>query len=88
MFTPAARGTFSAISFVTSPGDPITNNDTIVNHKIRVYPNSAIVLKNDDYENNSLTSVGFGTNNLPLTAGVRFTADRNIDLQTFINLQK
>ena len=80
MFTPSARGTFTAVSFVTTTGDPVTNNDTIVNNKIRVYPDSAIVLKNDDWENNALTSVGFGTNNLPLTAGVRFTADRNMRL--------
>ncbi len=80
MFTPSERGTFTAISFVNTTGDGNTSNDTVVNHKIRVYPDSAIVLKNDDYENNALTSVGFGTNNLPLTAGVRFTADRNMRL--------
>ncbi|MBK7867104.1 MAG: hypothetical protein IPJ75_09005 [Ignavibacteriales bacterium] len=41
-FTPTARGTFSAISFVTSPGDSVSSNDTIVNNKILVYPDSAI----------------------------------------------
>jgi len=79
-FTPTARGTFSVLSFVTSAGDSVTANDSLYNHKIRVYPDSAIVLKNDDLENNPLTSIGFGTNNLPLTAGVRFTADRNMRL--------
>ncbi len=79
-FTPTARGTFSAFSNVTSVGDSTSSNDSIANHKVRVYPDSAIVLKNDDFENNALTSVGFGTNNLPMTAGVRFTASQGMRL--------
>lgn len=79
-FSPTARGTFSALTNVTSVGDSVTSNDSLVNHKVRVYPDSAIIVKNDDYENNALTSIGFGTNNLPMTAGVRFTADQGMRL--------
>ncbi len=80
MFTPAARGTFTARSFVTAASDSVSSNDTVANFKVRVYPDSGIVVKNDDYENNSITSIGFGTNNLPMTAGVRFTAAQNMRL--------
>lgn len=79
-FNPTARGTFSAFTHVTSVGDSVTSNDSLVNHKVRVYPDSAIILKNDDFENNALTSIGFGTNNLPMTAGVRFTASQGMRL--------
>lgn len=80
MFTPTARGTFTARSFVTAASDSVSSNDTVANFKVRVYPDSGIVVKNDDYENNAITSVGFGTNNLPMTAGVRFTASQNMRL--------
>lgn len=79
-FNATARGTFSAFTYVTSVGDSVSSNDSLVNHKVRVYPDSAIVVKNDDYENNALTSVGFGTNNLPMTAGARFTAAQGMRL--------
>jgi len=79
-FTATARGTFTARAFVSAVGDSVSNNDTLANFKVRVYPDSGIVVKNDDYENNAITSVGFGTNNLPMTAGVRFTAGQNMRL--------
>ncbi len=80
MFTATSRGTFTARAFVTSVGDSVSSNDSLANFKVRVYPDSGIVVKNDDYENNPITSVGFGTNNLPMTAGVRFTAGQNMRL--------
>ncbi len=79
-FNGTARGTFTARAFVTAAGDSVSSNDTLTNFKVRVYPDSGIVVKNDDYENNAITSVGFGTNNLPMTAGTRFTAGQNMRL--------
>ncbi|MCK6603453.1 MAG: DUF4623 domain-containing protein [Ignavibacteriaceae bacterium] len=78
MFTPTARGTFSATIKAVATGDADTTNNSLVNDKVLVYPDSAFVVKNDDAENSSLTSIGFGTNNLPLTAGVRFTAPQSM----------
>lgn len=79
-FNQAERGTFSAFAYVQATGDSVTNNDTLYNHKVLVYPDSATTIAYDQAETAQLTSIGYGTNNLPLTAGVRFTATQNIKL--------
>jgi len=80
IFNPVARGTFSGFAYVSAGGDADTGNDTLVNTKIRAYPDSAFALNYDQFEGKSVTFLGFGTNNLPFTGGVRATATQNMRL--------
>ncbi|HOJ17870.1 MAG TPA: choice-of-anchor D domain-containing protein [Ignavibacteriaceae bacterium] len=80
--TPAVttRGTFTTQAYITSTSDTLKDNDTLVNNKTLVYPEPMIRVKYDNGSNTVPTFVGFGTNNLPLTAAVRFTSGAEMRL--------
>jgi len=72
--TVTARGTFTTQAYVNSAADTLKGNDTLTNNKTLVYPDPMSMLQYDNGSNTVPTFVGFGTNNLPLTAAVRFTS--------------
>lgn len=80
-FTPSAKGTFTAWAYTTATGDITPENDTLRNFKVLVYPTPNIRFINDNGAQTAPTSVGFGANNLPLTAVVRFTTTSDVKLE-------
>ncbi len=78
--TPTALGTFTTLGYVTAANDSFNHNDTLRNFKTLVYPDPMLRIKYDNGQHTPNTFIGYGANNLPLTAGVRFTASENIKL--------
>ncbi len=79
--TATARGTFTTEVNVVAAGDTSnTVNNALSYFKTLVYPDPMIKIKYDNGSNTPYTFIGFGTNNLPLTAAVRFVASDNMRL--------
>ncbi len=79
--TPTARGTFSTVVGLVSDGDTIAvanNGGTLFN--TLVYPDQQVRIKYDNGANIPNTFIGFGANNISLTAAVRFNATENLKL--------
>ena len=78
--TPLERGTLTSVAnaVVTNDGDPTNNTRTLI--RTLVYPDTMIRIRYDNGPNTPNTFIGFGTNNLPVTAGVRFTASADMQL--------
>ncbi|MBZ0201276.1 MAG: DUF4623 domain-containing protein [Ignavibacteriaceae bacterium] len=76
----AGRGTFTTVATVVAAGDSMTSNDTLAFYRTLVYPDSTIRLHYDNGPNVPSTFIGFGTNYIPATAGVRFTAANDMQL--------
>lgn len=76
--TPLERGTLTTIAnaVVTNDGDPTNNTRTFI--RTLVYPDTMVRVRYDNGANTPNTFIGFGTNNLPVTAGVRFTASADM----------
>lgn len=82
-FTPTAtaRGTFTTEVKVVATGDTSnTLNNTLSYFRTLVYPDPMIKIKYDNGSNTPYTFIGFGTNNMSLTAAVRFVAPDNMRL--------
>ncbi|MBE2279609.1 MAG: choice-of-anchor J domain-containing protein, partial [Ignavibacteriaceae bacterium] len=80
-FTPSTKGTYTAWAYSTATGDVNTSNDTLRNFKVLVYPTPNIRFINDNGAQTAPTTIGFGANNLPLTAAVRFTTTSDVKLE-------
>jgi len=79
--TATARGTFTTEVNVVANGDTLnTANNSLSFFRTLVYPDPMIRIKYDNGTNTPFTYIGFGTNNLPLTAAVRFVAPDNMRL--------
>src|SRR5690606_5678108 len=78
--TPLERGTVTSVATAVVTGDGDSTNNTSSYLRTLVYPDSMIRLKYDNGQNVQNTFIGFGTNNLPVTAGVRFTASEDMQL--------
>lgn len=78
--TPLERGTLTTVAnaIVTNDEDPSNNTRTFF--RTLVYPDTMIRVRYDNGPNTPNTFIGFSTNNLPLTAGVRFTASADMQL--------
>ncbi|MFO7525657.1 MAG: choice-of-anchor J domain-containing protein, partial [Ignavibacteriaceae bacterium] len=78
--TPLERGTVTSVATAVLTGDGDLTNNTKSYFRTLVYPDTMIRLKYDNGQNVQNTFIGFGTNNLPVTAGVRFTASEDMQL--------
>lgn len=78
--TPTARGTFTTEVNVVAAADTNILNNSLAYYRTLVYPDPMIRIKYDNGTNTPYTYIGFGTNNLPLTAAVKFVATDNMRL--------
>ncbi len=78
--TPTARGTFTTEVNITATGDTNNVNNSLPYFRTLVYPDQMIRIKYDNGTNTPTTYLGFGANNLPLTAVVKFVAPDNMRL--------